>query len=77
MSYSEYEYCIYCIPCACEKGVGGFSEPQILSNDQVLADMEHNPGCPIPDMQINDPGDINIASEQQGNVMVYTITSNQ
>jgi hypothetical protein len=68
----EYEYAIVCNPCGYMKGRGGFTSPVDFTNEQVLQNADHNPGCPVPDPN-TDTSTITIASEQQDNVMRYTI----
>jgi hypothetical protein len=43
----QYELSLICALCGYHKSIGGFGEPQTLTNEQVLAQMEHNPGCAL------------------------------
>jgi hypothetical protein len=48
----QYEQSIICLACGCTKSQGGLSGPVQLTNDQVLVQAEHNPGCPIPQIDV-------------------------
>ena len=69
-----YEWTIVCNMCACLKTQGGFSSLPSLTNDQVYADAQHNPGCPVP----NNPTAYPISSTQNGTYdMEYWIGPSQ